>query len=475
MKRLLSIFISIIMLMSVAACSKNTGTWQENYDLGMRYLSEGNYEEAIIAFNAAIEIDPKKEKAYVMLAEVYAEMGDTDSVIDVIEKAKAQGIDVSVFSEIGKVSDKTETVGQSEKSEQTEQLEQVRDQSLKDDSEEDVAASDEAVETKFNNVEKYIDLAEDYKNNGNLQDAADMLYKALDLERGNAKIYIDLQNIYKEMENFTEALSVLYEGYEITSSSEIKREIDDFFKRYTLINEIVGKEEVYGKVYSMPSQDIRNDEYVERSNMLGVKLTDNETGRKYPLCFIDIKSNMDWSFNVRDFKPVAINKDRILMRIGTAPGNYVNYIYKISKNKISELDPVLAFHAYNSGDLNGSEHFVMGKGQTYGAGDTAPVVWYTWDGIETNRIEKADCTFYEGNLYYLTEERNGESVAYNFYKSNKDGSGAEYIGSIKTSDKGSTLFVFFLHDGIVMYEWSEEGTGRVSKEINVKDIGEIVI
>ncbi len=39
-------------------------TWQEHYDLGVRYLSEGNYEEAIIAFTAAIEIDPKQETLY---------------------------------------------------------------------------------------------------------------------------------------------------------------------------------------------------------------------------------------------------------------------------------------------------------------------------------------------------------------------------------------------------------------------------
>ena len=39
-------------------------TWQEQYDLGVRYLAEGNYEEAIIAFTAAIEIDPNRVEAY---------------------------------------------------------------------------------------------------------------------------------------------------------------------------------------------------------------------------------------------------------------------------------------------------------------------------------------------------------------------------------------------------------------------------
>ena len=31
--------------------------WQEQYDLGVQYLSKGTYEEAIIVFAAAIEIE----------------------------------------------------------------------------------------------------------------------------------------------------------------------------------------------------------------------------------------------------------------------------------------------------------------------------------------------------------------------------------------------------------------------------------
>lgn len=46
-------------------------TWQEQYDLGMRYLSEGNYEEAILVFTAAIEIDPRQAPAYVGRGDAY--------------------------------------------------------------------------------------------------------------------------------------------------------------------------------------------------------------------------------------------------------------------------------------------------------------------------------------------------------------------------------------------------------------------
>ena len=54
-------------------------TWQEQYDLGLRYLEEGNYEEAILAFTAAIEIDPKRAPAYVGRGDAYVKSGETES------------------------------------------------------------------------------------------------------------------------------------------------------------------------------------------------------------------------------------------------------------------------------------------------------------------------------------------------------------------------------------------------------------
>lgn len=51
-------------------------SWQEQYDMGVRYLSESNYEEAIVAFTAAIEIDPKQAPAYVGRGDAYIGLGE---------------------------------------------------------------------------------------------------------------------------------------------------------------------------------------------------------------------------------------------------------------------------------------------------------------------------------------------------------------------------------------------------------------
>jgi len=75
MKRLFLILTLCIVVL--IGCSSKIGSWQENYDLGIRYLNEGNYAEAIIAFTTAIEIDEKNVVAYLGRAESYIGSGET--------------------------------------------------------------------------------------------------------------------------------------------------------------------------------------------------------------------------------------------------------------------------------------------------------------------------------------------------------------------------------------------------------------
>ena len=84
MKQFTCVFLTIILLLTLAACQKALEVepvdealdWQTQYDLGVRYLSEGNYEEAILAFEAAIEIDPRNADAYLKLAQVCEQRED---------------------------------------------------------------------------------------------------------------------------------------------------------------------------------------------------------------------------------------------------------------------------------------------------------------------------------------------------------------------------------------------------------------
>lgn len=88
-RELFSVLIFFVLLLT--GCASFDGkemTWQEQYDFGVRYLSEGKYEEALLAFEKAIEIDPKQVKAYSVLAEAYVSQNNWEKATDIL----AQGI-----------------------------------------------------------------------------------------------------------------------------------------------------------------------------------------------------------------------------------------------------------------------------------------------------------------------------------------------------------------------------------------------
>ena len=73
MKRMFSWILTLVLMLGLAGCGQNAAAaWQEQYDLGVRYLSEGNYEEAILAFTAAIEIDAKRPEGLIGRGDAYA-------------------------------------------------------------------------------------------------------------------------------------------------------------------------------------------------------------------------------------------------------------------------------------------------------------------------------------------------------------------------------------------------------------------
>ena len=98
MRRTISLLLALVLLLTLGGCGKknNGTTWQEQYDLGVRYLSEGNYEEAVIAFTAAIKIDSKHPEAYLGLSDAYTEQGDIANAVKVLERGQEQTGDQTI-------------------------------------------------------------------------------------------------------------------------------------------------------------------------------------------------------------------------------------------------------------------------------------------------------------------------------------------------------------------------------------------
>lgn len=89
-KKILLWVLSVNVMILMVGCKKNTSqdaknvimeetlSWQEQYDLSIRYLEEGDYEAAVLAFTKAIEIDAKQAVIYVGRGDAYVLSGETE-------------------------------------------------------------------------------------------------------------------------------------------------------------------------------------------------------------------------------------------------------------------------------------------------------------------------------------------------------------------------------------------------------------
>ena len=119
MRRIWSFLLPLILALSLTSCGQSAeAKWQEQYDLGMRYLSEGNYEEAIIAFTAAIDIDPKRAEAFLGRGDAYLASGDSEDNLIAAEEdyLAALALDDQLEEVYEKLSQLYETMGDSQRS-----------------------------------------------------------------------------------------------------------------------------------------------------------------------------------------------------------------------------------------------------------------------------------------------------------------------------------------------------------------------
>lgn len=92
-KPVLIVVISVIVVIAVVAAimliprAASADKLTEQLNLGEKYLSELNYEQAVIAYTEAIAIDPKNPDAYIGLAEAYLAQGEYDDALDILEQA----------------------------------------------------------------------------------------------------------------------------------------------------------------------------------------------------------------------------------------------------------------------------------------------------------------------------------------------------------------------------------------------------
>ena len=93
-----------VIVLGISGCSSENNSamkneqefiWQEQYDLGMQYLEEGDYEAAIVAFTAAIEIDPNQAVLYLERGNAYIRDGETEDNLAMALADYQQAVDLA--------------------------------------------------------------------------------------------------------------------------------------------------------------------------------------------------------------------------------------------------------------------------------------------------------------------------------------------------------------------------------------------
>lgn len=91
-KKSIAIISTVIVVIAAVAAgilaynSSDSVRLKKQLDLGNRYLAELNYEEAIVAYEAAIEIEPMSVDAYLGFADAYLRLGDAGQALAALER-----------------------------------------------------------------------------------------------------------------------------------------------------------------------------------------------------------------------------------------------------------------------------------------------------------------------------------------------------------------------------------------------------
>ncbi len=84
---IVALAVAVVLLLPKGGTAKKVA---KQLSLGAKYLSELEYEQAIAAYELAIEIDPKCVDAYLELADIYSELGEYDKAEKILKKAKRE-------------------------------------------------------------------------------------------------------------------------------------------------------------------------------------------------------------------------------------------------------------------------------------------------------------------------------------------------------------------------------------------------
>ncbi len=90
------------------------GKVKRQIKLAEKYLTEMNYEQALIAYSEAIKIDPKCEQAYLAMADIYIKQGEAEKAIAILEEGQKNIQTDAMTEKIEEAKKQASSAGQSQ-------------------------------------------------------------------------------------------------------------------------------------------------------------------------------------------------------------------------------------------------------------------------------------------------------------------------------------------------------------------------
>ena len=98
--KIICIILSVILFIEVSTVTllaRSQNRYVRNMNLGNKYLLAEDYDQAVIAFSKAIEVDPMSEEAYIGRGDAYFELGEFEKARADYEKAAEISGDYSIL------------------------------------------------------------------------------------------------------------------------------------------------------------------------------------------------------------------------------------------------------------------------------------------------------------------------------------------------------------------------------------------
>ena len=211
----LTMLVAMIAMAVIAiSAGKKNDSIQEKLRLGQRYLSEMNYEQAVVVYKSVIEIDPKNAEAYLGLAEAYIGQGMYKQAENCLKEGYERTNDE-------KIADKIEEVGK-----QTESIASLNETSQEDKQGSEISISQDGSENKVDDITEILTNAKQHLNNLEYDNALEEYKKVLELDPENVEAFLGIIEVLLRQGKYEDALIYAQNGYELTKDASLLEKIE---------------------------------------------------------------------------------------------------------------------------------------------------------------------------------------------------------------------------------------------------------